>query len=810
MRARRTAGLALIGLTALADLMLFLPGLRHSGAFLLLWVAPGLAWALLLSPGQPGAEEIATGLGLGMATGALLTLILSYLPGPLVTWALAMSMHPLIVAAALKRWEAEETMPEGLRAGWAALAVLLLVSTPLRLVNLNYSEFQGDEGVIMVRAAALLQGDSGQLFLHQKGPMEMLLPAATWALSGTIDEGLARLPFALAGVLGVAAVFLLGRRVAGRRAGLLGGLLLAINGYFVAFGRIVQYQSVVLAMTALGLLALWRWSQREGDRWLVAGAALLACGLLAHYDAVLAFPAALAIVARRWWAERVSLRSHLLSLLIALAVALAVLALFYAPFARHPNFAKTLAYLRTERMGTGEPVHNNLSTTLPLTTLYNSTYYAIFLALLLLAAGFRPFRRWWTVLPALCAAALLGATIVESRAGPYLALAASGLWLATLIAARETSLGERVLWLWFAAPFLFHYFLVWDPRTHVLNAFPAASLLAALPLSALWERLRRPTARRGLAALALALYGLLGYYVWMTFVDHTPETQRSWPLHRSPLYWTPYETLPRFGLFGFPYRAGWKAVGQRMAEGELGRVYASNEEEEVTRWYTRGAERTYCPGPDFYAMAALVQDEMPVARAEVRRIYHLTDVVRAGGKPKLWIYEPGPAISGPSVHEVEEYERAFDAQTTPAAVLPAAPADIVPSGAVLGGQIRLIGYRLDAEDAYPGGELRLTLYWEPLVPLRSGYQVFTHLYNGVIWGQHDSTPGCGLWPTTRWEPGRWVRDDHVLPIDGAAPPEAMPLLVGMYDLQSGERLAVTGPDGELAGDAILLATVALR
>jgi len=834
----RNPALALVGLTLLADLALAVPGVRYVGAFLLLWVLPGFAWGWHLAGRRwPGVEEAAVGLGLGFGTTSLLALALSYLPGPFPGRLLAVGVHLLVVPTVLPRRHGRHPeVSEKTSVPLRALCVsVVIISSLFRLVNLGYSEFQGDEGVIMVRAAAALTGSPDQLFLHQKGPLEVLLPMATWSLSTTINEGQARLPFALAGIVGVLAVSLLGARFLNRRAGLLGGLLLAVNGYFVGFGRIVQYQSLVLMMTGLGLLALGLWQERGEDRWLLAGASLLACGLLGHYDAALALPAALYLVLRR----RVELRGRVVPTVAALILAAGVLALFYLPFALHPNFAKTVAYLRAERVGTGGPVYNNLLRTLPLTTLYNSTYYVVFLALMLVAAGFRPFRRWGRVVPVVCVLLLVGATTgataescpygvgagpvgagLRARPGgataegrPYGAAVAAVVWLVAIVVSRHTSPGERAIWLWFAVPFLFHYFLVWDPRTHVLNAFPAASLLAAFPLGGLWAgQARRSSplgrvARQGALLVGLALYVLFGYYIWMMFVDHTPEYRRTWPEHRNPVYWTPYEELPRFGLFGFPYRAGWKAVGTLMAEGDLAGVYASNEEEEITRWYTRGAERTYCPGPDLYLIAARVQDETPVDRVDLEANYHLAAVVRVGGEPKLWLYRPGPPGGKPALYDVEDFEGRFDGGTRPEAVLPRPPADIAPVEAVLGDRVRLVGYRLDTSDACPGGSLRLTLYWEPLVPMQTGYQVFTHLYDGTMWGQHDSTPGCGLWPTTRWEPGRWVRDDHVLSIADDAPAGEIPLLVGMYDLGTGARLPVTGPGGR--GDAVYLTTVVL-
>ena len=104
----------------------------------------------------------------------------------------------------------------------------------------------------------------------------------------------------------------------------------------------------------------------------------------------------------------------------------------------------------------------------------------------------------------------------------------------------------------------------------------------------------------------------------------------------------------------------------------------------------------------------------------------------------------------------------------------------------------------------------MVLYWSALTPIERNYQVFTHLYDGELWGQHDGTPGCAMEPTTLWEPGRVVRDEHVIPIALSTPTGDIPLLVGMYSLDTERRLPVEGPDGEPLGGAIHLATVRIQ
>jgi hypothetical protein len=207
--------------------------------------------------------------------------------------------------------------------------------------------------------------------------------------------------------------------------------------------------------------------------------------------------------------------------------------------------------------------------------------------------------------------------------------------LAAILLSRYSSTPFRAAWLWFGVPFLFYYFLVWDPRTHVLNAFPGATLLAAfalehlltIALSLVASSLRHLRSlfivHRSLLIVQCLLFILLAYYPYLMFIQHDPEIKRTWPAHQPALYWKPGDETPRFGYFGFPYRAGWKVVGGLIKDGVLSGVYASNEEPQVAGWYARGAIRTHCPSPHWYLVAQNVQDEIPIHQAEIEAAYRL-------------------------------------------------------------------------------------------------------------------------------------------------------------------------------------------
>ncbi|MBC7263246.1 MAG: glycosyltransferase family 39 protein [Chloroflexi bacterium] len=130
----------------------------------------------------------------------------------------------------------------------------------------------------------------------------------------------------------------------------------------------------------------------------------------------------------------------------------------------------------------------------------------------------------------------------------------------------------------------------------------------------------------------------------------------------------------------------------------------------------------------------------------------------------------------------------------------------------LGDSIALVGYDLDRTVARAGETVPLTLYWRCLRPLEKDYTVFTHIEddNGEVWGQHDSQPLGGEYPTSLWSPDEVVRDEYVIPLQSDAPAGIYYLRVGMYLLETGERLDITGADGSSLGDYIELAIVTVR
>jgi hypothetical protein len=126
----------------------------------------------------------------------------------------------------------------------------------------------------------------------------------------------------------------------------------------------------------------------------------------------------------------------------------------------------------------------------------------------------------------------------------------------------------------------------------------------------------------------------------------------------------------------------------------------------------------------------------------------------------------------------------------------------------LGNKIQLLGYNIES-GFHPGDNIHLTLFWRCLEEMEQSYTVFIHLVdtgdNTVA--QKDNPPVDGFYLTTKWEPGEIVRDQYDLIISPEAPLGRYVIEVGMYLVDTGERLPVLSDDGAVQGDKVILCPI---
>ncbi|RME72359.1 MAG: hypothetical protein D6784_13655 [Chloroflexi bacterium] len=806
----------------LANVALLLsPGAWPRVAAALVWVGllPGLAW-MLPRRGLPRPADWILAAGLSYIAAMTATLLLFYLPGPLHTWQLLVALNgiALLPLAWPRRPALNETSPR--RTALLPLLLVMALAVLLRVANLHYSEFQGDEALAMLSAAEALSGHENALFLRSKGPGEVLLPMAVWRLAGVVNEPTARLPFTLASLFAILTIYQIGVRLGGPRLGWLSAGFFAFNGLMVAFGRIVQYQSLVVWMSALAFWLALRWRETRQVRYAVLSGLCLGAGLLAHYDAVLVTPALGWLLLGDWLTgprRGASLRQGILAGLAMLAGGLVVSLPFYLPFSLDPQAGRAGTYVG-ERIGS--ELRNNLPDFFHFTAFYSSGCYLLVSAGLVLVAlawcvtrGGRRYR--WLAVPLLAAVvAVVAAADGFIASGVNLAGLPFGLlflaaWGGLILARRENALtgtaGQAVV-VWLAVPFWGYNFVVALGLTHIYTVAPAWALLSAAGWLVLVDMPLARVLGRAWPWLAAGLAAVSTVFLWAAFVRTDVEYVQDYPQSRLAGFWTPYPDLPRAGFFGFPHRAGWKAVGQLLSDGTLQGDYRSNEEPDVTTWYTRAAPRACDDTPEFYFLADDLVDRVEVPAEVIRARYREAGRVSLPNGKGLQILQLVPGDLRLNINE-PALSRAFDRSAVPEAFArtftPATGTQVN-----FGNLVRLVGYSLDLRRTYPGGRVPVTLYWQALAPIPREYHVFVHLETGSgPAAQADGAPVCWSYPTTLWRPGQILADPHAIPLPPDIQPGVYPLEIGLYTPDTWERLDVLDVAGNPAGVSFRLAEV---
>lgn len=108
-----------------------------------------------------------------------------------------------------------------------------------------------------------------------------------------------------------------------------------------------------------------------------------------------------------------------------------------------------------------------------------------------------------------------------------------------------------------------------------------------------------------------------------------------------------------------------------------------------------------------------------------------------------------------------------------------------------GSDISLTGFRLARSVVPRGGQLQLTLFWLGRAPVSKSYTVFVHLLapDGFNTLNGDGIPRNGSRPTTSWQSGETLIDTHSIALPADMPVGVYRLEIGMYERDSGMRLA---------------------
>ena len=644
-------------------------------------------------------------------------------------------------------------------AGIGPPAAALLLAFALRMVALDGPALRGDEAHTVMAWAGSLSEVIETMATVDPHPPLAYLAFNLWLRVAGDSEFAARFLSVLAGVLGVAAVYALGRVWGGRTLGLVAALLMALNPFHVWHSQDARNYALWAAISALAvwlmLRALRRGTAKHAWRrtWLPYIAAQIAAAYIFYFEvALLAFQNVYVLLAHR--RARALLRRWFL--------AQAAIALVVAPWYLYPRLQ--------EYTGTAEGLDlGGVFTWIVPALLFGET----------LPPGM---ANWlWVPAWALVGAGLVAAWRVSRERFAFLA-AYAGVPLAALCA---LSLVQPVF----------------RPR-YILASMPAYVLIVAGLVTAVsgWRGLPAKSRQRAVGTLwgGLALVMALG--LWHHFTNPLYAKSPDWRALAAFLEAraAPGDIVvqnipdPAFGYYyqgahiTLPARAS-RAAEPIPAADDTAAQLAALLEEHRALWFL--------PAPD------------PAWDADATALHWLE--ANAQQIDDLWV----------GSFRVQQW-RGWHAPLTELATLSAQTAIRVDDFASLVGYEvdPRPSLRRGAVEAR-GKRLRLVLYWTPATRAPADYTVFVHLEGALnpetgtpLWAQDDHPPQWGRAPTSQWHvwpPGTLLRDVFTLDLAGV-PPGTYTVRVGMYDPISGERVRMVDTATGRAGDSAALFEVVVR
>jgi 4-amino-4-deoxy-L-arabinose transferase-like glycosyltransferase len=825
--------------------------LRLPAALSLTFILPGWAWLPILSwlQTRQAIERIVLVVGLSSLFSALVLLFTLLLPGPFTETPVFIALNLVTLMGLLCQFiltsqrlrplfghranqdqspptdKSEIVNPKSeivnrkSKIEWPSRTTLLILLAILataaftRLTRLEYAEFHEDDLENMRLIVRAYKGEEYAPFLDSKGPIHWLLPAALWYLNGWLTEGIARTPFAVTALLLIPLMYVLGRRMSGGRdsLGVLAAAFVTVNGFFVAYARLVENQSLIVLWGALAMWFGYRYYTENAPQFLPWLAFTLATGLIAHPDMLLYLPVFVYLIGMKAYQNRSSWLQQWPWLLGAGILFVGLLCLFYIPYLMDPNINQVGQYFAEDRIGLAL-FYNRVDNLFDQDKLYSTRYHAPILVFLLAWLLIRNFGQWgwrgWGLFSLL--ALVIVATVARPAAwiivGLNLAFIPYMLLTLIVLVLPRTTFELKTLFLWFSAPLGALLFLAKDAADHIQIAYTAWALLAAFGLADLWACLSnagRPAwlsspVSLGLkaftAALLLLAVGSILFYQHLAFLAPvTTYWQAKLDSVANPhsIYNRLYGSLPRpRRIFSNPRLGGWKAVGYLWQMGLLSGDFRSiNESFAVPVWYTFQTPRSCYSDPQNYWVQRGWEGWPEEEAGLAQQGYTLTRVVLVDRQPKLHLYEKNAPPGPPEIIDMEAYRGQFDRLTTPARF---AQAEIIsqPASLNFGDKLLLRGFDLPMR-VQAGKLLAVTAYWEGLSPMELRYRAFVHLVDaqGGRWGQHDDDPACRLL-ATEIRPGQRASRQFRIPINPAAPPGEYQVILGLYNPNTLERLTI--------------------
>ncbi|RMH02185.1 MAG: phospholipid carrier-dependent glycosyltransferase [Chloroflexi bacterium] len=637
------------------------------------------------------------------------------------------------------------------------MVLCLLVGAALRLPaltavppGLHYDE----------AANGVLAGDIGlrgerPVFIPSYTGKEVLFFYLAGGLMRLVGESVftLRLTAAFVGLLTIAATYWLGREMlADRRLALLAAVLLAVSFWHVLFSRLGFRAITQPMLQAMTVAALWRGLRRDSWRWLLVSGVCL--GLTAYtYLAARLFPVLLA--AALWpllWA-RAGRGQRARQLGVWLVGAVVVIAPLVAYFVANPS----AFWVRISQVAPGEVAPLSLE---------------------------QSFLR------------ALGMFFL--RGDPYV----------------RFNVPERPLFDWFWGSLLLVGWGIswWRYRRLSVDWQKAAVLL--LTLSPLVMILPTALANREIVPSNLRAIGLIPFVFYLPAIGLVAVLQDLYIRFGQPRVQTAVMVVASLMLVSGGFRTGqlYFQVWGRDAElfyesdGDLAAVatYLNDLAEDSDTLFVSALHYQH-PTVAFLsqrydAVKWLVNSEAIVFPPAGTAVYVFPRRTHLPEWARPYFQNIRPFI-GPAAPDGNPAFAVYSLNSPPAFSISH------PVNANFGHVITLLGYEL-LQPGLSGNTLPLLLYWRVENKPPTDLQPFVHLEDNwrYRWGQIEPL----AYPSAQWEPGEVIVQRVDVPVRAGTPPGEYRLRVGLFQPETGERVAHLDENGRFAGDSLILENIPIQ
>jgi hypothetical protein len=514
------------------------------------------------------------------------------------------------------------------------MLIVVAISIGLRFINLGYSDYQGDE-IKALYLPEVGQNLSNFLVSQKKGPVQFLITYLIKFLDNSYSsQFLVRFPFALAGVLAVIFFYKFVKLHFGERIAFYSSLFFSTSGLFVAFSRIVQYQSFVVLFAVLSLyfLSMAGLSEKYKVKGIFLGLLFWALSILSHYDGVFIAPIAFYLLFSWFKNADLTVKQKISIFLIAGVLSLSLLLIFYLPFMS--SFSESTAdYWESRITGSSS---GKISSSKYIFSLYQPVfslglYFVLsFFGSVLIVLGF------------------MSRTILSLKNLPNFVRNFFDHTTDVMVSVQKGRFRIVAIILWVALAVGFFEGYVYIPGTHIYNYLLPTFILMGFGVvlieSAVFKVFEFPLVRIFNFLGIVLIISFLTVQSYVVFVDH----KREYPWEDEKfLIWTfrKPDTNFHLSLFGFPYYRNWDGIKNFVMSKPDIVAYYSNERRQIAgfyldydRNYDRAGAYVHIMNPQSFT-DYIGSDKVAYWISKYDPVYTLTENGR--DKVRLYMMEPG-------------------------------------------------------------------------------------------------------------------------------------------------------------------------